>query len=129
AGWDWMRFFFSSRRRHTRFSRDWSSDVCSSDLVALEQPTQSRQALGRPDRLDDAAGDGTSAGLLQTGLENQAQRRLGLAPAIFRAQHGAPLIVEIDLVELLILAQVGLGDVAELIAWQARHRLAQRAYR
>src|SRR6266511_141506 len=28
-------FFFSSRRRHTRFSRDWSSDVCSSDLVML----------------------------------------------------------------------------------------------
>src|SRR5690606_40865555 len=27
-------FFFSSRRRHTRFSRDWSSDVCSSDLAA-----------------------------------------------------------------------------------------------
>src|SRR5690606_39896884 len=25
-------FFFSSRRRHTRFSRDWSSDVCSSHL-------------------------------------------------------------------------------------------------
>src|SRR5207302_6360968 len=28
-------FFFSSRRRHTRFSRDWSSDVCSSDLERL----------------------------------------------------------------------------------------------
>src|SRR5690606_39369857 len=27
-------FFFSSRRRHTSFSRDWSSDVCSSDLIA-----------------------------------------------------------------------------------------------
>src|SRR5690606_40705901 len=27
-------FFFSRRRRHTRFSRDWSSDVCSSDLLA-----------------------------------------------------------------------------------------------
>src|SRR5256884_1690385 len=27
-----VRFFFSSRRRHTRCSRDWSSDVCSSDL-------------------------------------------------------------------------------------------------
>ena len=26
-------FFFSSRRRHTRLRRDWSSDVCSSDLV------------------------------------------------------------------------------------------------
>src|SRR5690606_40778138 len=30
-------FFFSSRRRHTRFSRDWSSDVCSSDLKMPEQ--------------------------------------------------------------------------------------------
>src|SRR2546422_7676234 len=35
-------FFFSSRRRHTRCSRDWSSDVCSSDLVCLEHFT------GRP---------------------------------------------------------------------------------
>src|SRR5690606_40561855 len=30
-------FFFSSRRRHTRFSRDWSSDVCSSDLLNVDQ--------------------------------------------------------------------------------------------
>src|SRR5438105_15316854 len=28
-----MLFFFSSRRRHTRSTRDWSSDVCSSDLI------------------------------------------------------------------------------------------------
>src|SRR5690625_5378919 len=28
-------FFFSSRRRHTRWPRDWSSDVCSSDLKSL----------------------------------------------------------------------------------------------
>src|SRR5699024_9651910 len=28
-------FFFSSRRRHTRSKRDWSSDVCSSDLLAF----------------------------------------------------------------------------------------------
>src|SRR6266403_4805641 len=28
-------FFFSSRRRHTRSLRDWSSDVCSSDLEAI----------------------------------------------------------------------------------------------
>src|SRR5699024_11963477 len=32
-------FFFSSRRRHTRSKRDWSSDVCSSDLPRrMEQP-------------------------------------------------------------------------------------------
>src|SRR5438105_7719712 len=30
-----MFFFFSSRRRHTRSTRDWSSDVCSSDLRLL----------------------------------------------------------------------------------------------
>src|SRR5206468_9755792 len=28
-----LLFFFSSRRRHTRSDRDWSSDVCSSDLI------------------------------------------------------------------------------------------------
>src|SRR3989449_4913135 len=33
-------FFFSSRRRHTRCSRDWSSDVCSSDLMAAIQASQ-----------------------------------------------------------------------------------------
>src|SRR5690606_40656123 len=31
-------FSFSSRRRHTSFSRDWSSDVCSSDLTAAVMP-------------------------------------------------------------------------------------------
>src|SRR5687768_18220311 len=31
-------FFFSSRRRHTRCSRDWSSDVCSSDLSEAQAP-------------------------------------------------------------------------------------------
>src|SRR5690606_40580379 len=36
-------FFFSSRRRHTRFSRDWSSDVCSSDLASTARSaTRSR---------------------------------------------------------------------------------------
>src|SRR5690606_40061077 len=37
-------FFFSSRRRHTRFSRDWSSDVCSSDLVSAT----ARRGIGVP---------------------------------------------------------------------------------
>src|SRR5687768_18087303 len=39
-------FFFSSRRRHTRCSRDWSSDVCSSDLLLLSHRTQT----GRPQK-------------------------------------------------------------------------------
>src|SRR5215510_5613659 len=41
-------FFFSSRRRHTRWPRDWSSDVCSSDLAAgpARWKTICQQALG-----------------------------------------------------------------------------------
>src|SRR5260370_26117815 len=33
-------FFFSSRRRHTRFKCDWSSDVCSSDLIVVRLSVQ-----------------------------------------------------------------------------------------
>src|SRR5436309_6605794 len=45
-----VMFFFSSRRRHTRFSRDWSSDVCSSDLppgqyIAIETPVSQDQTV------------------------------------------------------------------------------------
>src|SRR2546430_17232412 len=37
-------FFFSSRRRHTRFDCDWSSDVCSSDLDRKIPPSRRRLA-------------------------------------------------------------------------------------
>src|SRR5207249_7120321 len=46
-------FFFSSRRRHTRSKRDWSSDVCSSDLQVAERlvgpqgPPRPRPARGQ----------------------------------------------------------------------------------
>src|SRR5256884_1722810 len=40
-------FFFSSRRRHTRCSRDWSSDVCSSDLTFLRCVRSARTARAR----------------------------------------------------------------------------------
>src|SRR3712207_1598322 len=43
-------FFFSSRRRHTRYWRDWSSDVCSSDLSSVIQ--KNWQDLIKPQRLD-----------------------------------------------------------------------------
>src|SRR2546430_13064702 len=39
-------FFFSSRRRHTRFDCDWSSDVCSSDLLVGLTPFPVTPALG-----------------------------------------------------------------------------------
>src|SRR5471030_557311 len=37
ASWGVICFFFSSRRRHTRCLSDWSSDVCSSDLVGVDE--------------------------------------------------------------------------------------------
>src|SRR5207245_7290378 len=49
-------FFFSSRRRHTRCYRDWSSDVCSSDLLlssqhALKQPAEPMPESSCPKQL------------------------------------------------------------------------------
>src|SRR3712207_4076491 len=43
-------FFFSSRRRHTRYWRDWSSDVCSSDLggVGLQREVLTAGGLQQP---------------------------------------------------------------------------------
>src|SRR6266542_6715796 len=46
----WFRLFlFSSRRRHTRCYRDWSSDVCSSDLIsALPIKARLNSVFSRP---------------------------------------------------------------------------------
>src|SRR2546430_10263333 len=41
-------FFFSSRRRHTRFDCDWSSDVCSSDLEHPVEPLPGLVGRGLP---------------------------------------------------------------------------------
>src|SRR2546422_6997420 len=41
-------FFFSSKRRHTRCSRDWSSDVCSSDLELIRACVREDRDLGVP---------------------------------------------------------------------------------
>src|SRR5699024_12116881 len=49
-------FFFSSRRRHTRSKRDWSSDVCSSDLdVQYVQLVMNPSVRGKDKRLRSAA--------------------------------------------------------------------------
>src|SRR5439155_12648667 len=48
VGLDFPLYFFSGRRRHTRWPRDWSSDVCSSDLwrqsAAPRRPSWKRSA-------------------------------------------------------------------------------------
>src|SRR5438045_8402544 len=52
-------FFFSSRRRHTRCLSDWSSDVCSSDLLT--------PAMGGTQRLAERAGSGRAREFVMTG--------------------------------------------------------------
>src|SRR5690606_40182979 len=69
-------FFFSSRRRHTRFSRDWSSDVCSSDLPATEE-----NAL--LDRFADSDDSDELAFRLQRLIKDS-----GLAQVILLSIHG-----------------------------------------
>src|SRR3712207_7358016 len=53
--------FFSSRRRHTRYWRDWSSDVCSSDLRRSSHPA----TKGAPGSLDAADGHPLDEGTLK----------------------------------------------------------------
>src|SRR2546430_11183210 len=67
-------FFFSSRRRHTRFDCDWSSDVCSSDLD---------DALGIHRALRELLGPGRGTCLeigCGTGQHAAGMRRLGWTP-------------------------------------------------
>src|SRR5438094_8279643 len=67
-------FFFSSRRRHTRSYGDWSSDVCSSDLVETLVRLLDRAA---DERLDLAGGGAGVAGLDgQAGVRSE-ERRVG----------------------------------------------------
>src|SRR2546430_13510689 len=48
-------FFFSSRRRHTRFDCDWSSDVCSSDLDKAQDQKRLRELNREAEEILDAA--------------------------------------------------------------------------
>src|SRR2546430_14693721 len=71
-------FFFSSRRRHTRFDCDWSSDVCSSDLYRVQEDliwlAKAALVLGNPRTVLDLL-DGQAA---QTDwFRDQVSFRLG----------------------------------------------------
>src|SRR6266700_5899040 len=71
-------FFFSSRRRHTRFSRDWSSDVCSSDLT---NETVFDELNAKPETLIVLGGGPIGCELAQT------FRRLGVGVTIIQRRN------------------------------------------
>src|ERR1035437_5573040 len=80
-------FFFSSRRRHTRYWRDWSSDVCSSDLDDLHHPQSRIRDLrqisrGKFDRLPCIAAESTFCAFDGNGLRETGPARPTLTPSI-----------------------------------------------
>src|SRR2546430_8530831 len=75
-----VTFFFSSRRRHTRFDCDWSSDVCSSDLLMDE-----RGSLDLGKTVD------TVAGWLKRGKQALPQEEF-----VRRARPDTPVITEVE---------------------------------
>src|SRR5215471_17531698 len=75
-------FFFSSRRRHTRSLRDWSSDVCSSDLAGK------REGRATSEGLIAIALEGRAGGMVELGCETDFVARTddfgGLAQSLAR---------------------------------------------
>src|SRR3712207_9515471 len=76
-----MFFFFSSRRRHTRYWRDWSSDVCSSDLLlaGIDVPVLAISSTGSVPWLASAA-EAVAAAVpdgRHRSLDRSEERRVG----------------------------------------------------
>src|SRR6266508_6124219 len=70
-----LLFFFSSRRRHTRWPRDWSSDVCSSDLPGLDCLVAETGAPGERDCARGRGDRGVRLVALELVLGEPAERR------------------------------------------------------
>src|SRR5947209_16901141 len=84
-------FFFSSRRRHTRYWRDWSSDVCSSDLAEPPSPPTPVEAAPIPmkraswlqrlksglARSSTAMSEGIASVLTKRRIDRSEERRVG----------------------------------------------------
>src|SRR3989442_10082171 len=79
-------FFFSSRRRHTRCGRDWSSDVCSSDLVVIfyahVATSPERLASLKPEVLAIFAGDDHGIGVDEVKKFEETLKAAGKSPKI-----------------------------------------------
>src|SRR5207249_6164511 len=85
-------FFFSSRRRHTRSKRDWSSDVCSSDLV-LRLKFHPQNVLVTVPSYELAIGDRGPAAL---DLRRTPVYTTGSAPKPGTSMYGATLEADFD---------------------------------
>src|SRR2546427_3896486 len=77
-------FFFSSRRRHTRFDCDWSSDVCSSDLGASIYSTKPAPESSQADINPRRFGSKLASNLFVSRASNHTKPLLGHTPGSSR---------------------------------------------
>src|SRR5690348_16031689 len=89
-------FFFSSRRRHTRWTGDWSSDVCSSDLLAVlrgDEEVHLRAMLPLVLDLEHHGGGLTQDALRGPGEQSRVFRFVPFHGELIRsADNEAPLV-------------------------------------
>src|SRR6266536_5556976 len=103
-------FFFSSRRRHTRSTRDWSSDVCSSDLLM-----RGREFLMYDGYSFDADAEGLDRSYrAQDAAYRSIFTRCGLEFTVVQADSGA--IGGRDSEEFMVLADTGEDAVVRCAA-------------
>src|SRR2546429_2083578 len=112
--------FFSSRRRHTSCSRDWSSDVCSSDLGSLHATVAAHALLGLAISLAVGAllGYGVSRYL---GLVHRHTALFLVAVALVAAEVAR--LVQLETIIVALAAGVYLASVAPAQGERVRHEL------
>src|SRR2546430_7581575 len=103
-------FFFSSRRRHTRFDCDWSSDVCSSDLDAITKLQAKKAEL---EQLRTEADQATRRGDLQKAAEISYGRIPALEKEISALEKR---LADIQKKGKYLKEEVDAEDIAEIVA-------------
>src|SRR5690625_3018140 len=118
-------FFFSSRRRHTRWPRDWSSDVCSSDLGYVVHVDATGGNIGGNQYGYAAIGESLQSGAasvlsliaVQTHSENASASklfRLSVHAVLSAHEHDGLAIASTDADDYLI-AVLALADIKEIV--------------
>src|SRR5215203_6146014 len=121
-------FFFSSRIRHTRYWRDWSSDVCSSDLDAVKiGMLGTAEIVAAVDRALDLLAPGTPIVIDPVMVAESGAVLLDDAARAALVEQLLPLatVITPNLPEARVLAAGGDADGEDLA--RALHRLGPRA--
>src|SRR2546421_9231479 len=111
---DYFFFFFSSRRRHTRSDRDWSSDVCSSDLIIAVGGVVAAGRIGK--KLIATVG-----GIVRTG--RVVKQRIAAAGCVARTSgHVFHRGIPVGGVECAAQRQIACPSRKEVTVWRIRSK-------